>query len=465
MPSRKQKKKRKQKRRNQSPSEDEEIDTVSEMSSVMSFAQEVDLSFTTRYMGDMEGCLEPLTGKRSMTGGAERSKAHVVMISLMSKGVWHEWCLKNAHVLKQIYIESLKHGDSSERINALQSCCFTIVTLGDDLPYSFSSGLIEGILFLVRSHISILRDDFDGADTWGASCSGGVDPNDIDPEEENRINRMVGIAMNILPLMKFFSTEYTNRKEIANILFNIWSDTGYYPSVRAGALEGWVMAICNVKTRVKGSVLFNKAIHPLVEIIEEEPSFQMTELFIAAGSALALLYEAQFAMQYLDESEVESDNEDKTNGQYKDQEIVDTEYIKSLLEGFFMQSSKGVKKDRMKAQRRNFRKFARAVEDSSYSPTVDIKLNKQEFRLEGWTSTICWEYMKRNLAGGLQAHLLCNPWLQNVFGIEGSSLQLSVVQLKQEKVDQVAERRINKKEKYLRFKKARGLKYQVPNDA
>merc|ERR1719285_403739 len=281
-------------------------------------------------MGDMEGCLEPLTGKRSMTGAAERSKAHVVMTSLMSKGVWHEWCMKNAHILKQIYIESLKHGDSSERINALQSCCFTIITLGDDLPSSFSSGLIEGILFLVRSHISVLRYDFDGAMTWGPSCSGEVDPHDIDPEEKNKVNRMVGLAMNILPLMKFATDEYTNRKEIANTLFNIWSDTGYYPSVRAGALEGWVMAICNIKTRIKGSVLFNTAIQPLVEIIEEEPSFETTELFIAAGSAVALLYEAQFAMQYLDESEEENDEVDKTDGEYNHREIVDTEYIKSL---------------------------------------------------------------------------------------------------------------------------------------
>merc|ERR1719228_685673 len=113
MPSRKQKKKRKQKRRNQSPSEDESIDTGSEMSSVMSFAHEVDLSFTTRYMGDMEGCLEPLTGKRSMTGGAERAKAHVVMRSLLSKAVWHEWCVKNSHVLREIYVESMKRGDHS----------------------------------------------------------------------------------------------------------------------------------------------------------------------------------------------------------------------------------------------------------------------------------------------------------------------------------------------------------------
>merc|ERR1719285_398432 len=284
-------------------------------------------------MGDMEGCLEPLTGKRSMTGGAERSKAHVVMTSLMSKGVWHEWCLKNSHVLRQIYIESLKHGDCSERINALQSCCFTIITLGNDLPSSFSSGLIEGILFLVRSHISVLRYDFDGAMTWGAARSGEVDPHDIDPEEKNKVNRMVGIAMNILPLMKFASDEYTNRKELANTLFNIWSDTGYFPSVRAGALEGWVMAICNVKTRIKGSVLFNKAIQPLVEIIEEEPSLEMTELYIAAGSAIALLYEARFAMQYLDESKVENVDEDKTNGPYNDHEVVDTEYIKSLLDG------------------------------------------------------------------------------------------------------------------------------------
>merc|ERR550534_803741 len=222
-----------------------------------------------------------------------------------------------------------------------------------------------------------------------------------------------------------------------------------------------------MKTRIKGSVLFNKAIQPLVEIIEGEPSLEMTELFTAAGSAIALLYESQFAMEYLDESDSdkeENDDEDDTDGQFTDREIVDTDYIKSLLEGLSTQSTKGHKKDRVKAQRRKFRKFVSAVEDRSYSPTVDLKLNKQEFKLDGWTSTICWEYMKRNLAGGLQAHLLGNSWLQNIFEIDASNFQVSQVQQKQDKIDQVAERRVNRKEHYLKLRKARGLKYQVHDD-
>jgi len=411
--------------------------------------------------------LEPLTGKRSMTGGAERSKAHVMMRSLLSKAVWHEWCVKNAHVLKEIYVESLKRGDNSERIKALQNCCCTIITLGEDLRPSFSESVSEGILFVVRSHISHLRHDFEGAETWGASRSGEVDPLDSDPEEEARAIKMVRLAMNILPLMGFTSNESKSRKEIAKILFNIWEDSGYYPSVRAGALEGWVMAVCKLKMRVKGGVLFNKAIPALIEIIEEEPTPEMADLFSAAGSAIALLHEAHFVMQYEEESdsdEVDAGDEEEKINQYINRDPSDTEYIKSLLEGISTQSSKGHKKDKIKVQRRNFRKFAHALDESSSSPAVDIKLKKQEFKLVGWTSTICWEYMKRNLAGGLQAHLLGNSFLQSIFEIDGSNFQVSQVQLKQEKGDQVAERRINRKEQYLKLKKARGLKYQVHND-
>merc|ERR1719295_2558701 len=114
MSRRKHKKPRRKKRHKQIPSDDESGDTASEMSSVMSFAQDIDPAFTTRYINDMEGCLEPLTGKRSVAGGAERSRAHVVMTSLLSKGVWHEWCVKNAYVLKEIYTDSLKRGDNRE---------------------------------------------------------------------------------------------------------------------------------------------------------------------------------------------------------------------------------------------------------------------------------------------------------------------------------------------------------------
>merc|ERR1719382_437443 len=117
----------------------------------------------------MEECLEPLTGKRKMSGGAERSKAHVMMTSLLSKGVWREWCLKNVHVLRLIYIDSLKRGDISERIKALHCCFCAIITLGDDLSSSFSTALNDSILLLVRNHISFLRFDFEGTKASGAS--------------------------------------------------------------------------------------------------------------------------------------------------------------------------------------------------------------------------------------------------------------------------------------------------------
>lgn len=465
--SRRNKKKRRKKRQHRSPSEDESIETASEMSSVMSFAQDVDPGFTTRFMGDMEGCLEPLTEKRSMTGGAERSKAHVMMRNLLSKAVWHDWCVKNAHVLKEIYVESLKRGDNSERIKALQTCCCVIITLGFELQTQFSESVSEGILYVVRSHISHLRYDFEGAETWGASRSGEVDPLDSDPEEEVRAIKMVGLAMNILPLMGFTSNESKSLKKIAKILFDIWEDSNYYHDVRAGALQGWVMAVCKLKVRVKGSYLFNKAMPALIQIIEEDPSPSIAELLSAAGSAIALLHEAHFVMQFQEESdsdETDEDNDEETD-EYNDRDAVDTEYIKSLMEGISSQSSKGHKKEMIKRQRRNFRKFARALDEDSSSPSVDLKLKKQEFTLLGWTSTICWEYLKRNLAGGLQAHLLGNAWLQSIFGIDGSLFQqVSQVQLKQEKEDQVAERKISSKEQYLKFKKARGLKYQVHND-
>merc|ERR1719245_2123439 len=409
-------------------------------------------------MGDMEECLEPLTGKRSMTGGAERSKAHVIMRNLLSKAVWHDWCVKNSHVLKEIYVESLKRGDNSERIKALQTCCCVIITLGFELPTQFSESVCEGILFVVRSHISHLRYDFDGADTWGASRSGEVDPLDSDPEEEARAIKMAGLAMNILPLLGFTSNESKSRKKIAKILFDIWEDNNYYPDVRAGALQGWVMAVCKLKMRVKGSLLFNKAMPALIQIIEEEPTPGIAELLSAAGCAIALLHEAHFVMQFQEESDYEETDV------YDNRDAIDTDYIKSLMDGICSQGSKGHKKEMIKRQRRDFGKYARALDEGSSSPAVDLKLKKQEFTLLGWTSTICWEYLKRNLAGGLQAHLLGNAWLQSIFGIDGSLFQVSQVQLKQDKDDQVAERKINSKEQYLKFKKARGLKYQVHND-
>merc|ERR1719334_1249274 len=105
--------------------------------------------------------------------------------------------------------------------------------------------------------------------------------------------------------------------------------------------------------RQKGGVFFSKAIPPLIEIIEEQPSPDMADLFTAAGSAIALLYEAHFVMEYQSETgsdHTDDDDEDKTNFEYSNRNHVDTEYIKSLLEGMTAQSGKGHKKDKIKAQ-------------------------------------------------------------------------------------------------------------------
>jgi len=219
--SRRRQRKQRKNRRNKDSSEDESDDNISATSSLVSFVQEEDPEFTTRHLGDMEDCLEPLTGKRSMISGAERSRAYVLMTSLMCKAVWHEWCARNAHVLLQIYIDSFKRGDSIERINALQSCFCTIITLGNELPSSFLNTVSDCMLFLIRTHISFLRYDADGVKTWGASSSGEVGQLDLHPEEENDITRMVGLAMNILPLLGFPSDDNNSKKQTVNFLFDI----------------------------------------------------------------------------------------------------------------------------------------------------------------------------------------------------------------------------------------------------
>jgi len=467
--SRRRQKKRWKNRRRRDSSEEESDNSASEESSVISFDQDIDPGFISKHMGDMEGCLEPLTEKRSMIGGADRSRAYVLMTNLLLNGVWHDWCLTNVNVLRQIYIDSLKRGDRSERIKALQCCFCVIITLGDNLPSSFSTALTDSILLLVRSNIPFLRFDFEGTKAWGASSSGEAGQEDFNPDEEKEIGRMVRLCMNILPLIEFSRSEQKAIRKIETYLYDIWTDSGYQAPVRTGALEGWVMAVCTLKAREKGGLLFKQAMPSLVEIIEQDPSAEMAELFTLAGYSIALLYEANFALQFQDETESEGvdheNDHDEDSFNYDNADNVDTEYIKSLLEGMSTQSSKGHNKDTIRTQRRNFREFARALEENSPSPSVDLKLKTEEFKLVGWTSTILWEYMKRNLAGGLQVHLLANSWLQNIFEIDGSSLEQSIAPTKYEKEDILAVRKFMRKEQYLKIKKARGLKYRVQNDA
>lgn len=453
MSSRKKKRaaKRKKKDRHDMEMQDGESDNLSEASAMSFGGHDIDPGFKDKYLGDIQDALEPLVEKRSKFGSQDRTKSYVIITNLLSKSVWTDWCDENQELLKQCVVDSIKRGDNKERGACFKCCSLLVVTLADELTNSFSDGVGAALWSLCSD-----PEFFAGEEETVSATSGFEAKTEVKQEHP----KLVRDALVLLGLLGYVGGDRKAKLEIAERLFTMWSDNNMSTTIRTGALEAWTLVISKFPIKEKGRDFFRRAIGLLIEIIEQDPTPNIQELFIAAGLAISLLYEAYFHVMTAEPESGDEEEEDDNEKYFDDEELPDSEYVHALLEGMSTQSAKGQKKETVKVQRKHFRDFANAVEDG-YSPTIRVKLKGQAFEILGWPNSIIFEHIKRSLGGGLQAHMIGNIWLQEEFGVDASRLVCSPASREtrtQNRQDKFT-REANKQENKIKKKKARDKKF------
>merc|ERR1712154_557144 len=80
-------------------------------------------------------------------------------------------------------------------------------------------------------------------------------------------------------------------------------------------------------------------------------------------------------------------------------------------------NSKQHKKKEFLTQKAKFRDYLKTLEHK-WTPIIMIKLHHKKFSLEGWNQWVQYHAIKKVLKNGLQAHLLQNNKIKQVFEIE-----------------------------------------------
>ena len=166
------------------------------------------------------------------------------------------------------------------------------------------------------------------------------------------------------------------------------------------AIDAWLFLITSIGSSSDIGSLLDTYCHPLLSLIRMKQTGVTEKVHI--GKALTVLID-----NYNDARE----NDDEFEEQEVDLEAVMNEfdYLKS--------NSKQHKRKEFLIQKAKFRDYLKTLEHK-WTPIIVIKLHHKKFELSGWNQWVQYHAIKKVLLNGLQAHLLQNKKIKEVFEIE-----------------------------------------------
>merc|ERR1712228_695872 len=166
------------------------------------------------------------------------------------------------------------------------------------------------------------------------------------------------------------------------------------------AIDAWLFLITSIGSSSDIGSLLDTYCHSLLRLIQLK-SIGVTEK-IHIGKALTVLIN-----NYHDAIE----NDDEFEEQEVDLQAVMNEFncLKS--------NSRQHKRKEFLIQKAKFRDYLKTLEHK-WTPLIMIKLHHKKFELSGWNQWVQYHATKKTLKNGLQAHLLQNNKIKQVFEIE-----------------------------------------------
>ncbi|EFC49150.1 predicted protein [Naegleria gruberi] len=180
-----------------------------------------------------------------------------------------------------------------------------------------------------------------------------------------------------------------------------WNDQD--EQVASTAIEGWSLLATMIPNKYKVSILVPSSLKLLSSIIASETKSSSEK--IAAGQAVALLFDAINNMEDSSIAQVEYDN------------------LVTAMNKVASISTKSVSKKERATQRMNFRNFVNTVEDGD-CPVEEMNVSGNVLLFENWDRLVQLVNFKRVLEGGILEHFKFNSNLQLAFGVDGMDLSV-----------------------------------------
>ncbi|KAL3634134.1 hypothetical protein CASFOL_021188 [Castilleja foliolosa] len=185
------------------------------------------------------------------------------------------------------------------------------------------------------------------------------------------------------------------------------------PAVITMVVSAWSFLLTTIGGRDLNSKSWQGAISYLSTLLEKDDR----QLRIAAGEALALIFETG-SLEKFCEGETKVSTNDEENNSRKSM------YINGLKDKVLNQvrglsseaGGKGTAKKDLNSQRNTFRDILEFIEDG-YTPETSTKIGGDVLKTSTWAELIQLNFLKHFLGGGFVKHMQDNQFLHEVFGL------------------------------------------------
>jgi len=207
--------------------------------------------------------------------------------------------------------------------------------------------------------------------------------------------------------------EETTTYSVLEFFQKIFKDEKMPKLPQTAALKAWTLLLTTLPNSYVHDVAFPDNISVIVEFLKHND----IDIRIAAGDAIALLFEV--------ERNVEQDkfSFNQYSGFFDVDELVETLYVDDA-------SRTHAKKDKQK-QKSSFKLVRNSVENGEV-PTITLSFKHQKVDFDSWHQIHQLNALRECLGEGLQIHFEKNDLLQDIFGIhldkDGKKTQLSAVE-------------------------------------
>ncbi|KAK6116007.1 hypothetical protein DH2020_008276 [Rehmannia glutinosa] len=195
------------------------------------------------------------------------------------------------------------------------------------------------------------------------------------------------------------------------------------PAMITMVVSAWSFLLTTIDGRALNAKSWQESISYLSTLLDKDDR----QLRIAAGEALALIFEMGSLEKFCGETKVSTDTSiDEGNGSRK------LMYIHGLKSKVINQvrglsaeaGGKGTAKKDLNSQRNTFRDILDFLEDG-YTPETSTKIGGESLNTSTWADLIQINFLKHFLGGGFVKHMQDNQFLHDVFGFKPKKNLLS----------------------------------------
>ncbi|GER40207.1 interferon-related developmental regulator family protein [Striga asiatica] len=184
------------------------------------------------------------------------------------------------------------------------------------------------------------------------------------------------------------------------------------PAIITTVVSAWSFLLTTISGRELNGMSWQESVSYLSTLLDKDDR----QLRIAAGEALALIFEVGNLEKFCGETKLSFSN-DEQNSLRKSMFMhgLKNKVLNQVRSLSSEASGKGSAKKDLNNQRNTFRDILEFIEDG-YTPVTSMKIGGESLHTNTWAELIQLNFLKHFLGGGFVKHMQDNQFLHDVFG-------------------------------------------------